>query len=1018
MFVSASFIAKAQQMQCLTPEQEETLIKSRDQSNSSLINCLSALERADETLPLVTIKANIHYIAYNDDNGNLVNFVPGPENDTHWENGNYYGRRFIEFANNNRFKVFEPNPIGLADFLGDSRIRIELYSDPDNAADQHGGIWYWDAEPEQFPYEGEVMNIIVKTNGSSTISGAITGTNGVIIYDWHRESSILQDNNYKYKVRVFLHELGHLAGLCHSFSCNNGCPDINEVAECGNPSVGCASSCGDDNGDGCTPPEERNNIMSSFSVAKSISPCQWATIYEFLYLDRKPFVTVAGCSGESSGTQTIASGEHIVWDTPKALTGNLVIEPNASLHITCLVFAGEDVVIQVKRGGKLTIENGEIRRLCEDKNWAGIWVEGHRGKEQPAVNISNPQVNYADPNVAGILVLLNATLNGGGTVIQDGRQSDANNWDYFGGVIIAEHSTFLNNQRGAAFMSYPFLTKSYLLNCDFIEEEGADIQNSMGITVWNTIGLQINHCGFFNLDKYGIHGWDFGASIKQGNQFVNTLRGIDIYSTYPLSSANGATVIGPDQFNEPHNLFENDFIPNPIMAGGIVVESTDLIFDLKIQHNDFYNSRNPILVSGEAFYTISRNTLFKSVPGGIRLLSTGTDSDNLVSCNTFGDMQLFSIYPGGDNSGLEILDNDFYYQGNPNFKSILLQPSSIINSLQGRLNNPADNCFPSPTEAFAVMAGAAPFTYFADEVSAPPNCTLVPESFGQFLVETVGPSGTDDCDLNAPMFFGDTTLTNLIAKRAEWAAAKNIALANPGDLLLQGTARETYEAKEAVYRSLLGKLIAEGAYEQAEEAILQDGGQRALRWQIGLRLLQGDAAGAQQLLNQFPQIDEAEAMFAYIMQVNINRLQNEGVYELSAQEEIRLHEIAYSSTPYRSYARGILSLLKGEEFMDPVPVATEAMQAANPGNPEDVLPRYQVFPNPAQDRVTILYPASSEPFMLEMLNLQSGRVDMQLTLPAEGRFELDIQTLLPGVYSLVFTSAAQEIHLEKLVIIK
>ncbi len=268
------------------------------------------------------------------------------------------------------------------------------------------------------------------------------------------------------------------------------------------------------------------------------------------------------------------------------------------------------------------------------------------------------------------------------------------------------------------------------------------------------------------------------------------------------------------------------------------------------------------------------------------------------------------------------------------------------------------------------------------------------------------------------MFLGDTTLTNLIAKRTAWAEAKNIALANPEDLSLQGTAQEAYEAKEAIYRSLLGKLIADGAYEQAEEAILQDGGQRALRWQMGLRLLQGDAAGAQQLLNQFPQIDEAENMFAYIMQANINRIQNEGVYELSAQEEERLHKIAYTSTPYRSYARGVLSLLKEEEFMDPMPVPTEGMQAANPGTPEAVMPRYQVFPNPAKDRVTIQYPASSEPLILEMLNLQSGRVDMQLTLPAEGRYELDTQTLMPGVYTLVFTSAAQETHLEKLVIIK
>lgn len=93
------------------------------------------MEWVDEILFLVIIKVNIYYIVYDDDNGNLVNFVFGFENDIYWENGNYYGCRFIEFVNNERFKVFEFNLIGFVDFLGDSRIRIEFYSDLNNMVD-------------------------------------------------------------------------------------------------------------------------------------------------------------------------------------------------------------------------------------------------------------------------------------------------------------------------------------------------------------------------------------------------------------------------------------------------------------------------------------------------------------------------------------------------------------------------------------------------------------------------------------------------------------------------------------------------------------------------------------------------------------------------------------------------------------------------------------------------------------------------------------------------------------------
>ena len=398
--------------------------------------------------------------------------------------------------------------------------------------------------------------------------------------------------------------------------------------------------------------------MSYFQEYSALSPCQWATMYGFLYFGDFAFSEDNGCEYTPTDPVIIETGQQVVWDTTKSLTGNVVIEENASLHITCLVLAGEEVSFHVKRGAILKFENAEIRRLCEDKRWGGIWVEGNRDKEQPDIAYPfDPEANYADPSVAGAVIALNTVFRGGATVIQDGRYGDPNNWDYFGGLVIVENSDFIDNSRGTAFMSYPFPSKSYFYDCDFIENEEAGIDGTMGITIWNTTGLQIESCHFENMDNYGIHGWDFGANISTGNVFSKNRRAIDIYSTFPLASAIEGITIGPEDDNSPPNIFRDNFMSNNSTSRDIIIESTDQINGINIQYNEFYNSKIPISIDGYARYDINNNS-FYDADFGIRLVNTGNDI-NTVFCNVFDKMQLACVLAGLDNTGVEILDNDF-----------------------------------------------------------------------------------------------------------------------------------------------------------------------------------------------------------------------------------------------------------------------------------------------------------------------------------------------------------------------
>jgi hypothetical protein len=42
----------------------------------------------------------------------------------------------------------QPGTTSLADFLGDTRLRFELYTEPGTPTDQYGGIWYWNSQSE------------------------------------------------------------------------------------------------------------------------------------------------------------------------------------------------------------------------------------------------------------------------------------------------------------------------------------------------------------------------------------------------------------------------------------------------------------------------------------------------------------------------------------------------------------------------------------------------------------------------------------------------------------------------------------------------------------------------------------------------------------------------------------------------------------------------------------------------------------------------------------------------------
>jgi hypothetical protein len=985
-----------------------------------------------EGWPIVEIKVNIHYVAY-DQNGVIENFYPGAADDDHWENGNYYGRKMIEDANAVMSNL-QPNPIGLAHSTGDSGIRYSLYSDPDNPADQHGGIWYWDQLPSDYPYGDDVINILAVRNTASEsgTGGLQSGSTLVFVYNWHRKAKLEVNNPFDEIAGILRHEVGHVAGLCHSYFCGNPCGDIDANAECNSPSGGCDAACGSNGADaGCDPNGSTgNNIMGAGedNDFNALSPCQWKQYYSYFAFeeDRPAEIIGIACTLPYvlQPTEIIPTGEQRVWNTAQILDRHIIIEPNASLTINCVVLAAPDATIQVRRGAKLTIQHGSIRRLCEDTPWKSIWVEGAYNQAHPNVDINLPEADYANPNnVAGAVLLFNAELIGAKTAIRAGRRTEPWNQDYYGGLVIAEYSKFINCRRGVEFMRYVLEDNgSYFSDCIF-EEVGNSVEGSAGVTIWANRNITFDRCEFKNMDKYAIHGEDYGVIINESNKFTDNRIGVSIYNSFPLS---GAPIIVGSANNDPavRNEFGNDV--GGANSSDIVVESANLISQLVIKNNIFTRSIFPINIFGEAGLELRENT-FRDHFSGVRISSTGGLS-SLVRCNHFlGIDNLGELVISGNNGGLDLLHNNFSSSFIPDVR---LFDGSSISTAQGNEGFPADNCFSDVNRAFSVSPNTAPFTYFAsDTVPATAGCVLIPDNSSTiYTVEltTDNSTGEDYCE-SLEGIGGEEddppTVAAFSTKRQEVTVAYQAYQAHPYNTQLEVAYHIAAKEKNKMLQRLLKGLLGQEDYSTAEAVLIQDGGKMAQRMLFGLQLLQEDFTAARQLLTQYPLQTVDDQYFVDIMDVNIDRLQQGTMlYSLPAAKKSRLIEIAQTESMFRSYARALLMILEDMEFEIELPVdSSHALIRTNPGSSSNVAKQnYQLFPNPAQEYINLVYPFTERPLQLQLTGLYDGRVHLQVQLPIGSTHALGTQDLSNGLYQVTFfdPERGEVLYSSRIVIIK
>lgn len=300
-----------------------------------------------------------------------------------------------------------------------------------------------------------------------------------------------------------------------------------------------------------------------------------------------------------------------------------------------------------------------------------------------------------------------------------------------------------------------------------------------------------------------------------------------------------------------------------------------------------------------------------------------------------------------------------------------------------------------------------------------PDCENLPEENGNFgLVETTDENPDDDCNLHSlEEPFPPFTEEDLDAKKQHLADAYDAWQANPEDQALAYEHRQAEREKDVVFHWLLKEAIDHKNYEEADELLMEEGDAEAQRWRFSVQLMAKDFAAANTVLSHLPLESEDDVHFADIMAVNLQLWQQEAAFQLSAGQENRLFEIAYSQSPSRAYARSLLNLLKGVDFEPD----EEKWGEPEPSRPAPAATarekQYAISPNPASGEVVLTYPPSEDERQLQVIHLPTSRQQV-FTLDGSGRFTWHTAGFSSGVYLLRFMKNDEVLHQEKAVVIK
>ncbi len=338
----------------------------------------------------------------------------------------------------------------------------------------------------------------------------------------------------------------------------------------------------------------------------------------------------------------INSGEHEVWDIDIQLRSNVVVKSGGSLTITCRVGMPNSGKMTVEKGGKLTVDGGEVYNNCAP-GWKGFVVEG------------DPTADWS-VQAQGYLRLTNAAL------VQGAYMSEIMGG---GRILSTDESTFYNCGN---LTLYPYFktSKSWFFDTNFTydgETATTPIANLTHVSLAGNRGTMFSNCDFSAMkiphgmleQTYGISATGSVFTVSNGSTFSGFFNGIFAHAWMfsPLSNFSvggncvfsdnkiGINAFGTNNISVTRNVFNvgGGAYGTDIGARGIVMTNCT---GYNVERNTLSGTGNVpterigILVdnSGSAFNRIKDNILSSLSRGNqAQLVNSGALSGLQYLCN-------------------------------------------------------------------------------------------------------------------------------------------------------------------------------------------------------------------------------------------------------------------------------------------------------------------------------------------------------------------------------------------------
>ncbi len=250
---------------------------------------------------------------------------------------------------------------------------------------------------------------------------------------------------------------------------------------------------------------------------------------------------------------------------------------------TTLMF-GEGAKLLVERGATLIVDNSILtnHNACP-VFWEGVELWGKASADQTSTEQGKVEV-INNGTIENALVGIRTIQ------IEEGGTDGDPNYNFTGGIILADEARFINNECAVMYYRYSYSSFSRFTDCEFSTDA-----NYLGTTypyyfmnIRNMIGIQITNCDFIN---------DAGENNDQ----------FGIRNTNSYTVIRGKCLAGDPCIDWDYGLFEN-------LHYGIYATARSSVRFIDVSHTDFDNNFRGIYIGGMTNAVVTTNNFKINTP--------------------------------------------------------------------------------------------------------------------------------------------------------------------------------------------------------------------------------------------------------------------------------------------------------------------------------------------------------------------------------------------------------------------